>query len=326
MRRTVRQTKGSMKVLVIGGAGFIGRSVVAALTAQRARVVIGTRHPPKQPKQTSATHAHRVEHIELHRLTHSADWHARVEPFDVIVNCAGILRERYGETYDAVYHAAPVAIAQACAALGKRFIHITALGLSSQASSGFITAKLKGENGIRDMGVESCIVRPSLLDGDDGFGARWLRRVAQWPVHFVPLDAVGSVAPLHVHDLGDAIAALCFCSRDALPASVELGGETRYRIGEYLRAIRSRPRRALTITVPAWMVRLTAHLLDVVHLTPLSWGHVELMRRDNVPHAQDAFALRAWIGRAPRNVGRLLYAHDAARSRYALPSTSTPVR
>jgi uncharacterized protein YbjT (DUF2867 family) len=287
------------KVLVIGGAGFIGRSVVSALAARGFDVVIGTRRASRG--QSSDTCA--MDRIELHRLTTTADWMKRIVPFAVIVNCAGILRERWGETYDAVYHRAPLAIAEACKEQGKRFIHVTALGLTADASSGFITAKLAGEQGIQRIGGEACIVRPSLLDGNDGFGSRWLRRVAQWPVHFVPADAVGDLAPLHVHDLGTAIASLCACDRGELPASVDLGGETRYGMAQYLRTLRRRPRQVSIVSVPAWIVRLASHLLDVVHLTPLSWGHVELMRRDNVPCTTDSLALRRWIGRAPNRIG-----------------------
>jgi uncharacterized protein YbjT (DUF2867 family) len=285
-----------MKVLVIGGAGFIGRAAVAALAARGAAVTVGTRRPLKM--KFSATQ-HPVEHIELHQLTEAGDWLPRVAPFDVVVNCAGILRERWGESFNAVYHLAPVAIATACAQLGKRFIHVTALGLSAEASSGFITAKLAGERGIEAVATHACIVRPSLLDGVDGFGSRWIRRVAQWPVHWVPADAVGRLAPLNVDDLGEAIAALCHCAPELLPASVELGGETRYGMAQYLRAMRRNQRAAITLKVPGILVRAVAHGLDVLHLTPLSWGHVELMRRDNLPCERDAFALRHWIGRAP---------------------------
>ena len=282
-----------MKVLVIGGAGFIGRSVVAALIARDAEVVVATRRPKRGDASITATR------IELHRLIRAEDWVPLIETFDVLVNCAGILRERWGETYAAVYRDAPIAIATACATQRKRFIHVTALGLSDTASSGFITAKLAGEQGIAKVTGELCIVRPSLLDGVDGFGSRWLRRVAQWPVHLVPADATGRLAPLHVDDLGEAIAALCGCPREALPASVELGGESRYNIAQYLHTLRQSRRAALTLAVPAWLVRFCAHLLDVVHLTPLSWGHVELMRRDNEPCAGDALALRRWLGRSP---------------------------
>ena len=307
MKFTSDEGANDMKVLVIGGAGFIGRSVVAALIARNAEVVIGTRRP-RHPRSTETSMtsipALLIESVELHRLTRAEDWVPLIGTFDVVVNCAGILRERWGESYEAVYRDAPIAIACACAMLNKRLIHVTALGLSENASSGFITAKIAGERGIAAVAAESCIVRPSLLDGVDGFGSRWLRRVAQWPVHFVPADGTGRLAPLHVDDLGCAIAALCACSREALPASVELGGEALYGIAQYLRALRQTRREALTLTMPAWLVRICAHVLDVLHLTPLSWGHVELMRRDNEPCAGDALALRRWIGRAPISVSQ----------------------
>lgn len=307
-----------MKVLVIGGAGFIGRSVVAALIARGAGVTVGTRRPKSSGFEDSSTTS---IPIELHRLTQTQDWVPLIETSDVVVNCAGILRERWGEGYGAVYRDAPIAIANACATQGKRFIHITALGLTDQASSGFITAKLAGEQGIATVAAETCIVRPSLLDGVDGFGSRWLRRVALWPVHCVPADASGRLAPLHVDDLGEAIAALCACPREALPASVELGGEARYSIAQYLRALRQPQRDAVMLAVPAWLVRVCAHALDVLHLTPLSWGHVELMRRDNEPCAGDAFALRKWLGRAPISIEMPPQTVAATSRSYALPTT-----
>lgn len=288
-----------MKVLVLGGAGFIGRSAVEALRARGHEVVIGTRRPARAVCCGPAGDTIHVEKIELHCLPNARDWCDRIAPFDVVVNCAGILRERWDESFDVVYRQTPVAIAEACSTMGRRFLHVTALGLTDRASSGFITAKLAGERGIETIGGEACIVRPSLLDGADGFGSRWIRRVAQWPVHFIPADALGRLAPLHVRDLGEAIAALCSCPRESLPVSVELGGEQRYSMAQYLTTLRVSPRAAVRVRVPAWVVRTCAHLLDVVHLTPLSWGHVELMRRDNMPRPDDATALRHWIGRAP---------------------------
>jgi NADH dehydrogenase len=201
-----------------------------------------------------------------------------------------------------VYRQAPVAIATACAEHNTRFIHVTALGLHAGASSGFITAKLAGEIGVAAANPAACLVRPSLLDGKDGFGARWLRRVAQWPVHFVPSDALGRLAPLDVGELGEAIAALCECDAGALPARVELGGEHSFAMAEYLQALRRNPKPAVRVTVPVSLVRCFAHAFDALHFTPLSWGHQELMRRDNVPSVADAYALRRWLGRAPSPV------------------------
>ncbi|HPG60975.1 MAG TPA: NAD-dependent epimerase/dehydratase family protein [Casimicrobium sp.] len=286
-----------MKVLVLGGRGFIGRYVVRALIANGVDVSIGTRHAG-----ASSDDSIREREIRLHERTNAEDWQGEAAEYDVIVNCAGILRARWKETFQAVYLDAPIAIATACAKNNTRFIHVTALGLHAAASSGFITAKLAGEIGIAAANPAACIVRPSLLDGIDGFGARWLRRVAQWPVHFVPSDALGRLAPLDVGELGEAIAALSMCDASAVPASVELGGEQSFAMAEYLRALRRNPQPAVQVTVPAWLVRCFAHLFDAFHVTPLSWGHQELMRRDNVPCVADGYALRRWLGRAPSPV------------------------
>jgi uncharacterized protein YbjT (DUF2867 family) len=286
-----------MKVLVLGGKGFIGRHVVKALVARGNDVSVGTRFA-----RASRNAPVLESEIRLHKRIGADDWSAEAAEFDVIVNCAGILRARWGESFDAVYRQAPVAIATSCAEHNTRFIHVTALGLHASARSGFITAKLAGEIGIAAANPSACIVRPSLLDGVDGFGARWLRRVAQWPVHFVPSDALGRLAPLDVGELGEAIAALCACDSGALPARVELGGEHSFAMAEYLHALRRKAQPAIRVTVPAWVVRCFAHAFDALHFTPLSWGHQELMRRDNVPCAADAYSLRRWLGRAPSPV------------------------
>ena len=291
-----------MKVLVIGGSGFIGRSVVASLVARGHQVTVGTRNPASLRQARSVEEPPQLK-MKLHTLTDARHWAPLVDGFDVVVNAAGILRERWGESFDAVYRRAPAAIATSCAAKGKRFIHVTALGLTAEARSGFISAKLAGERAIARIGGESCIVRPSLLDGEGGFGARWIRRVAQWPVHFVPADAIWRLAPLQVRELGEAIAALCECAASELPANVDLGGETRFTLAAYLSALRTATKPALVVPVPACLVRLCAHLFDLLRVTPLSWGHVELMRRDNLPCADDLLALRRWLGRDPERVG-----------------------
>ncbi|MBX7228881.1 MAG: NAD-dependent epimerase/dehydratase family protein [Burkholderiaceae bacterium] len=302
-----------MKILVLGGSGFIGQAVVEVLAERGYEITIATRKPLNHP---FAHKACVVKKIEFHRLRRVSDWPGYLSGFDVIVNCVGILRERWKETFESVYHEVPAALAKACSRLKKRFIHVTALGLTQQAQSRFILMKRLGEKAIEQIEGEICIVRPSLLDGKDGFGAGWLRRVAQWPIHFIPKCAVGKIAPMHVRDLGEAIAALCVCSVEALPTSIEFGGEKHYQMSQYLDVLRIKKAPPIKFSLPACIVRSCAHIFDLLHLTPLSWGHVELMRRDNLPRQEDTFALRLWIGRRPIEI-------DAQSIR---PNTTHPYR
>ena len=91
----------------------------------------------------------------------------------------------------------------------RRLVHVSALGLDQRVTSGFLISKRHGEAALRARSFDCVIVRPSLLDGADGYGARWFRKVARWPVHFIPASARGRVAPLDVDDLGVALAVLC---------------------------------------------------------------------------------------------------------------------
>ena len=290
-----------MSTLVLGGAGFIGRHAAAALAGRGHTVVIGTRHPSRAGRRLpAALHGCERREVHLERLLSPEAWKPLLRGVDTVVNAVGILRERGAETYERVHHLAPAALAAACARGAIRLVHVSALGLHAGARSGFLTSKLAGERAVAASGSSYSIVRPSLLDGEGGYGALWFRRVARWPVHVLPADARGRIDALDVDDLGEAIARLCE-KRDARDCrEVELGGGLPRSIGEYLAALRPKALRpARLILVPASLARLASHLFDLLHFSPLSFGHIELMRRDNLPHPN---RLPALLSRAPTRV------------------------
>src|SRR5262249_38303408 len=82
---------------------------------------------------------------------------------------------------------------------------------------------------------------------------------------------------------------------------VELGGGIPRTVGDYLAALRpAHLAPPLRIAVPAWVARLASHVFDALHFSPLSFGHIELLRRDNVPHPN---RLPELLGRAAARVG-----------------------
>ncbi|HEY8068737.1 MAG TPA: NAD(P)H-binding protein [Burkholderiales bacterium] len=300
-----------MRVMVLGGTGFIGRHAAAALRARGHTVVIGTRHPKRAPGKLPPALRPGLPGVELREthfesLTTRYIWKPLLEDVDVVVNAVGILRERGGETYDRVHNMAPAALGEACARLGLRLVHVSALGLRPGARSRFLRSKLIAERKIMASGADYSIVRPSLLDGEGGYGAVWLRRIAAWPVHFYPSNARGRMAPLDVRDLGEALAVLCERGGEGR-REVELGGSAKRTMADYLGALRVREgkpgddRPALRVGIPPILARLAAHVCDLLHFSPFSYGHFELMRRDNLPQMN---MLTSLIGRAPTPVGR----------------------
>ncbi len=304
-----------MTILVLGGTGFIGRHVVAALIARKDRVAIGTRKPRRAVRRLPAAAGCEIRELHLERLTSPAAWFEALEGADVVVNAVGILRERGAETYDRVHHLAPAALAAMCARLGVRLIHVSALGLDHQTRSHFIASKLAGERAITRSGADYTIVRPSLLDGEGGFGARWMRWMASWPVHMVPASASGRIAVLDVTDLGNAIATLCVPHAKGVWREAELGGAEAWTLGDYLAVLRRVRgfKNAPRMRVPDWLARLGSQCCDVLHFSPFSFGHYELLKHDNVPREN---LLPVLLGRAPKRIG-------APRARQAIAGAHT---
>lgn len=280
-----------LKILVLGGRGFIGSQIVTYLKPQ-ADVVIGTRQSVNNPMEKT---------VNLHKLTKTQSWLTIIKGFDIVINSVGILRERLGESYQAVHTDSVAALANACRQMNVRLIHISAIGLSSRAKSRFIRSKYFGEQAILNSHARATIVRPSLLDGEGGYGAKWFRRVASWPIQFV-MQSNGLVAPLQVTDLGQAVARIALTPETEAPAVVELGSINRYSIPEYLLLLRQKktPKSAVQISVPKYLVKIVSHLFDLLHWTPLSFGHFELMQGYNVPSSN---LLPVLLGRQPSALG-----------------------
>ena len=289
-----------MKVLVLGGNGFIGSSIFKKLKQQGVQVLIGSRNPATQVDMVS---------LRMQEMLLVDDWLPILKDIDIVVNSVGILRERNllsriqskRETYNKVHNLAPTALAQACAKLNVRLIQISVIGLTDAAKSRFIRSKFAGEQGILSSGAQAILVRPSLLDGTGGYGAKWFRRVAAWPVQLV-MNSKGLIAPLQVADLGEAVANLCQMEFDTLPKVIELGGNEIFAIEQYLTKLRiqTNKTRALQIAMPKIAVRLFSHIFDLLAWTPLSFGHFELMQGYNVPAKN---MLPILLGRNPTEVG-----------------------
>jgi uncharacterized protein YbjT (DUF2867 family) len=282
-----------MKVLVLGGRGFIGRHAVAALQACGHEVSIGSRRD--RPGLLAA---------RLERFEHLDDVLPLLDDMDAVLNCVGILRERWrGESYAAVHLRAPALLARACAQRGLRFVHVSALGLKHPHRSGFLRSKLAGEQAVVAAGGDFRIVRPSLLDGRGGFGALWLRACAKLPLHLYAAAARGRIAALDAGELGEALAALCARDIDArAPVSercFELGGPQAFALPDYLGALHGGAP-WMRLRIPDWLCRLAAHACDLLHFSPFSFGHWELLQHDNLPQPN---RLPELLGRTPRALG-----------------------
>jgi len=277
-------------VLLLGGYGFIGRYTASALNKRGAKVLIGTRGMRRAKRYRDAAPEHLFEERKIcfHKALSAADWEFALADVDVVINCVGLLRERRGESFSDVHHRAVAALAVACAERNIPLVHMSALGVT-YAHDDYCVSKLLGEQAILNSGCAAYIVRSSLVDAPDGYGASWFRKLAQWPVWPLPAAANKFLSPTGVSDLAEALATLALHNTPPVKATIlETGCGEWFTLESYLKRLRKPGRLSpLVIRVPQKLALFVAAVCDWFNLTPYTLGHHHLLEFNSVPGKND---------------------------------------
>ena len=127
-------------VCVLGGAGFVGSSIVAKLDAAGYQVKVLSR------RREAGKHLFllpNVQVVECDIMNNHALKDA-LKGADAVINLIGILHESGKATFEEMHHQLPRRVAQICESLGiERLIHMSALQASSNAPSQYLISKAK---------------------------------------------------------------------------------------------------------------------------------------------------------------------------------------
>ena len=269
-------------VLVAGGAGFIGRHVVAALCAQGLSVTVPTRHRERAKHLILLPTADVVEADvlapgELERLVHGKQ---------AVVNLIGILHSRrgrrdergpndYGPDFARIHVELPQAIVAACRAQGvKRLLHLSALGISASAPSEYLRSKAIGEQAVLAADdLEVTAFRPSVVFGPED---RFLNQFALL-ARFAPVLAIpcphACFQPVYVGDVARAILR-AIDDPDTHGKAYELCGPRQYTLKELVETVcRITGRERRVIGLSDRLSRLQAAVMEKLP--------GQLMTRDN---------------------------------------------
>jgi NADH dehydrogenase len=281
------------RVLVIGGSGFIGRSIVARLVNDGRKVLVPARRELRA-REVSTLPGVEVERANVLDRTQLAGLIARA---DVVINLVGILHSRsghpYGPDFARLHVDLPhniVAAMQATPNGPRRLLHMSALGADKKAPSMYLRSKADGEAVVRGeaaaAGVALTVFRPSVVFGPDDQFLNLFASLAR----LVPVLALGGAnarfQPVHVGDVAQAFA-------NALdnPATYgntySLCGPRAYSLRELVRlaaAATGSPRPV--IALPEKLGQLQAWLLEHMPGGPLmSRDNLDSMRLDNIAPA-----------------------------------------
>ena len=270
-----------MRILAIGGAGFIGRQVVGRLVAQGHVVHV----PTRQFQHGRELLVHPTVTVMQADIHDDATLERLVAGCDIVMNFVGILHSREGQPYGADFDRAhvqlPRRIAQACRAHQvKRFIHLSALGADLRGPSGYLRSKAAGEQAIRNMyatqGVgDFTIFRPSVVFGPEDKFMNMFAQLARFLFVLPIAGASAKMQPVYVGDVASAVMNVL-----TLPAAAnhtyDLAGPRTYSLGELVKLAAlwsGHPR--VVVELPMALGRLQARVFECMPGDPL-------LSRDNL--------------------------------------------
>jgi uncharacterized protein YbjT (DUF2867 family) len=216
-----------MKVLVTGSTGYVGHYVVKALLEAGHSVVSLSRDAAKT-KTASGAKLEIFGNVEYRMgdignsnvSTQSNGGNGLKEAMngvDAVIHLVGIIAEKGLQTFQRVHIDGTRNVLEAAKAAGvKRYLHMSALGASATAVSGYSSSKFKAEELVRNSKLDWTIFRPSLVFGvgDDFFGHVLKNLVSQAPIVPQIGDGMFLFRPIWVGDV-----AQCFVQALTNPAT-----------------------------------------------------------------------------------------------------------
>jgi nucleoside-diphosphate-sugar epimerase len=285
------------RILIVGGTGFIGRHIAGRLAAAGHSILAAGRHDVD------------IAHDDEARLR------AKVAGFDVVVNCAGLVRDVGANTMDAVHAEGAMRLFSACIAAGvPRLIHISALGAAPQGETDYQRSKGESEAFFTDADphgerIDWRVLRPSVVVGRGGASTRWLLAAAALPV----LPCIGRddwrFQPVHVDDLAELVVRLAEGAASARMIDV-VGPEpmTAYELTRILRNwLRLRP--TGSVRIPERLFEIATKIGGRFTNGPLNPDVMKMLAGGNV---SDPSALTEALGRPPRSLRTALAEEPAS--------------
>jgi NADH dehydrogenase len=279
-----------MKILVLGGSGFVGRHVIHKMAQLDWQVTLPTR------RAVNARHLQMLPRVQIVECNvHDEATLQKLLPgHDAVINLVAIL---HGDksAFNKSHVELPEKLARACLASGvKRLVHVSALGVDDldpmRAPSNYLRSKGRGEAVLLDaakQGLQLTLLRPSVIFGaDDKFLNLFasLQRLAP----FVPLaGAEARFQPVWVDNVAQAVVN-CLKIPATIGMTYELCGPQVFSLRQLVQLSarlsginhgRGRP----VIGLPTALGYVQALLMELLPGAPLmSRDNLESMMVDNV--------------------------------------------
>ena len=304
--------------MIVGASGFLGRAFAEAFAHRGADLLCTARDAGKARAEAGwpQTHTHWIS-ADLAEVPPASFWMEHLRPGDIVVNAAGILRERRAGDFEAIHYLGPAQLFDACVQAGAALvIQVSALGATPAAPGGYHRSKGAADRHLRQCRVASAIVQPSLVWGDEGASAGLFATLAVMPMLLLPGGGHQWLQPVHLHDVVAGVLALAE-ARPVGSRTIAFVGPEPVSLRTYLADLR----RQLGYAHQAWVLPLSERLFRLGATLAGRWKGsfldaetAGMLLQGNAAPAAD---LQAWLGRAPRSHRAFVPAHGVQALRRA---------
>lgn len=282
--------------VVLGAYGFIGAACVKHLQAAGFHVT-GVGRSQSAAHQTFPDIPWHI--LDIAQAT-TEEWQEIFQSADIIINASGALQDSAKDDLEAIHVQATERICETLKDTDKRFIQISAAGVSLEASTHFFRTKAKGDSLIQKHLPHAFVLRPALVIGPQAYGGTALLRAASaMPLIGFKVFPDSQIQCISLDDLAKAVTQ---CALGNIPegTTADLAEETPQSFWQLTKAIRSWqgfPEWHYAISTPNWLLTVTSKLADMLgHLgwrSPLRSTSIETLREAFSPTPQSGKKLAA---------------------------------
>jgi uncharacterized protein YbjT (DUF2867 family) len=269
-----------LKLVLLGGTGFVGRALAQRLAAEGHDVRVLSRNPAAHrdrllPPGTRVSRCDVYDEALLRQAFGGCD---------AVVNLVGILNERGddGRGFRRAHVELTAAVIAACQATGtRRLLQMSALN-AGRGDSHYLASRGEADALVRASGLDWTIFQPSVIFGHgDGLFARFAALLRATPV--LPLARASCrFAPVYVGDVVEAMART-LRDRASFGQAFELYGPDVFTLRELVRmTARQLGLRRWVLPLPDALGRAQGFACDFVPGKPFSSDNFRSLRSDSV--------------------------------------------
>jgi NADH dehydrogenase len=222
-----------MRVLVLGGTGFVGRALLRRLSQDGHQLTVLVRRPERHRDLSL------IPNVTMVEMVHFSDLFLRkhIKGQDAVINLIGILHERGKTTFEQAHVGFARKLVAACSVEGvTRLLHMSALGATSEAPSAYLRSKAEAQALVHSSGLDVTSFAPSVIFGrGDHFVSTFQHMLSVLPIMGVVCPQA-KLTPVWVEDVVDVMAR-ALLNKTSIGQHYELCGSRTYSMLELIRLI-----------------------------------------------------------------------------------------